>query len=183
MCELGRSPIQSGSMSSAEGFHARIYRQPEQSSDLMEREAGFGESLPASFAYFDRDSSLWKTRQRSFIEGWETFSATWPEWGLMLNGECFGRVPLVLHTCEPGCSSLPTLTVVSCEHPGRRKIKSGQQDCISGALHRRDRWEIGGQYSPSHAAWFMGFPDSWTDLDHTETPSSPKSPNGSDDAS
>ncbi len=176
-------PMIGESMLSAEDSRVRTSAQRERNSDLAAHEADCGVSSPASFAFYDRDSSSWKTQQRSFIEGLATFSETWPRSGLMLNGKCFPRAPSVRHIHAKECFSLPTLTVVSCEHPGRLKIKSHQQDCISGALSRRDNWKTGGQYNPSHAAWLMAFPESWTDLGHTETPSSPRSPNGSADAS
>ena len=37
--------------------------------------------------------------------------------------------------------------------------------------------------NPSFAEWLAGFPIGWTDLEPSETPSSPKSPNTSDAAS
>ena len=42
---------------------------------------------------------------------------------------------------------------------------------------------VGGQLNPTWVEWLMGFPIGWTDLEPSETPSSPKSPNGSDDES
>ncbi len=38
----------------------------------------------------------------------------------------------------------------------------------------------GGQLNPTWVEWLMGFPSGWTDLEHSETPSSRKSPSGSD---
>lgn len=38
----------------------------------------------------------------------------------------------------------------------------------------------GGYLNPDWIEWLMGFPHRWTDLSHSETPSCPKSPNGSD---
>ena len=37
-----------------------------------------------------------------------------------------------------------------------------------------------GQLNPTWVEWLMGFPTGWTDLEHSETPSSPKSHNTSD---
>ncbi len=36
----------------------------------------------------------------------------------------------------------------------------------------------GGQLNPTWVEWLMGFPEGWTDLEDSETPSSPKSQNG-----
>lgn len=180
MSEHGHNQTQSKLMSSAVGSRAKTSARLERKRASRVSEAGYGSSLRESFAFLDRKSSSWRTRQRSLTGGWMLFSGTWPRSGLMLNGTCYRRAPLVPRMHEKECFSLPTLTVVSCEHPGRQQIKEHQQDCISGALSRRDEWGPGGQYSPSHAAWFMGFPESWTDLGHTETPSSHKSQNGSE---
>jgi hypothetical protein len=40
-----------------------------------------------------------------------------------------------------------------------------------------------GQLNPTWVEWLMGFPPGWTDLNVSGTPSSPKSPNGSDNKS
>jgi hypothetical protein len=38
----------------------------------------------------------------------------------------------------------------------------------------------GGHLNPTWVEWLMGFPLGWTDLEDSETPSSPRSPNTSD---
>lgn len=179
-CEHSRQAAIGASTLSAVASHVRTYRRQGVRPESKASEADCGESLRESFAEFDHDSSSWKTRQRSLFAEWVEFSATWPRTGLMLNGKCFRRADSEPHICGSECSSLPTLTKVACEHPGRQRIKEGQQDCTSAALSRRDGWPPGGQMSRSHAAWMMGFPDLWTDLDHTETPYAPQSQNGSD---
>ena len=49
----------------------------------------YGRSLPASFAYFNRDSSSWKTCQQSLFADSEPSLVIWPRWGLMLNGAAY----------------------------------------------------------------------------------------------
>ena len=150
-------------------FHARTFRSPAKEKESTASAPGCGESSRESFAKYDRDSSSWKTRQCLLAGGLDEFSETWPRWGSMRNGESYRRACAVPHIHAKDCFSLPTLTVVSCEHPGRVKLKPGQQTCISMELAKRDKWPNGGRYSRSHAAWMMGFPDSWTDLDRTAT--------------
>ena len=41
----------------------------------------------------------------------------------------------------------------------------------------------GGALNPTWVEWLMGFPVGWTDLEPSETPSSPRSPSTSDDSS
>jgi hypothetical protein len=43
----------------------------------------------ASLTWFDRDSSTWKTSQRSLETDWESFSETWPRAGMTVDGHAF----------------------------------------------------------------------------------------------
>ncbi len=133
------------------------------------READSGKRWPESLAKFDPASSSWKTRQTLLFGADFESLETLPDWGMTRGGELWALDTPVLPITVTGSGFLPTLTVVSCEHPGRHKKKPGQQTCISMELAARDNWPRGGQYSPSHAAWFMGWPDSWTCLDRSAT--------------
>ena len=131
-------------------------------------------SAPASggkwlglLAKYDPASSSWRTPQCSLFEDSEPCLETWPRWGLMHGGECWELPPLAHPTDANESGLLPTLTLISCEHPGRFKLKEGQQTCISMELAKRDKWAVGGKYSPSHAAWFMAWPEWWTSLGHS----------------
>jgi len=74
-----------------EGFHAKTSAQLEKGQELTESEAECGEKWRASFTKYDQDSSLWKTHQCSLLGDLEEFSETWPQWGLMRDGECWER--------------------------------------------------------------------------------------------
>ena len=56
---------------------------------LTESEAECGSTWRGSFTKYDHDSSLWRTHQCSFLGDLEPFSETWPQWGLMRDGECW----------------------------------------------------------------------------------------------
>jgi DNA (cytosine-5)-methyltransferase 1 len=73
------------------GFHAKTFQPLEKAQELMESEAECGEKWHASFTKYDQDSSLWKTHQCSLLGDLEEFSETWPQWGLMRDGECWER--------------------------------------------------------------------------------------------
>jgi hypothetical protein len=77
------------SMSSVVAFHVRTLVQQEKAQESMESAAGCGEKWHASFARYSPDLSLWKTPQRSLLGDSEEFLETWPQWGLMRNGECW----------------------------------------------------------------------------------------------
>ena len=72
-----------------EASRARTSPPPAKAQELQEREAGFGPKCLGSLAKFDPDSHSWKTHQFSLLGGLESFSATWPRWGMMRNGECW----------------------------------------------------------------------------------------------
>lgn len=152
-----------------EDFPVRTSVPPARALDSTESAADCGVRWQGSLARYSPASSSWKTAQCSLLGDSEEFSETWPRWGSMRSGALYLRPTPALPTSERESGLLPTLTVVSCEHPGRVKVKPGQQTCISAELAARDGWERGGQYSPNHAAWFMGWPDSWTSLGHMAT--------------
>ena len=77
--------------------------------------AGSGPSSSGSFAFYDPDSSLWRTYQGSFLSAggtpWEKFSEGWPRAGMTRNGIAFRRPPLAPLTYGIGSGLWPTLTV------------------------------------------------------------------------
>jgi len=72
-----------------EDFHAKTLVPQEKEQELMESAAGCGEKWRASFTKYNPDSCSWKTHQCSLVEDLESFSETWPQWGLMRDGECW----------------------------------------------------------------------------------------------
>ena len=76
-------------MSYREAFHAKTLAPQEKAQELMENEAECGEKWRGSFVKYDPDSSLWRTHQCSLLGGLDEFSETWPQWGLMRDGECW----------------------------------------------------------------------------------------------
>ena len=222
--------------------------------------AGSGRNSQESFAYFDRQLSLWKMSTPSLFGDSEEFSGTWPRSGTMRNGIAYRQPPLVPRI-EGGESSLlltphglsseqgqgggefdkqirvmyPTPTSTDGTKGGRiteRKSReggsliealsartylptpdanfwktgkrgtgtgggqqlseaifyptprAGGRDNCGGSNSRRTAKSngtyIGRSLNPQFVEWMMGFPLGWTDLEDSETPSSPKSPNGSD---
>ena len=72
-----------------EDFHARTLVPQEKVQELTENEAECGEKWRASFTKYDPDTSLWKTHQCSLLGDLDEFLETWPQWGLMRDGECW----------------------------------------------------------------------------------------------
>jgi hypothetical protein len=78
-------------MSYREAFHAKTSLRQAEGQELTEKEAECGEKWRGSFTKYDQDSCSWKTHQCSLLGDLEEFSETWPQWGLMRNGECWER--------------------------------------------------------------------------------------------
>lgn len=76
-------------MSSAVAFHVRTLVPLEKGQELTENEVECGEKWHGSFAKYDPDSCSWKTHQCSLLGDLDEFSETWPQWGLMRDGECW----------------------------------------------------------------------------------------------
>ena len=76
-------------MSYLAGFHAKTLAPQEKAQELKENEAECGEKWRASFTKYNPDTSLWRTHQCSLLGDLEEFSETWPQWGLMRDGECW----------------------------------------------------------------------------------------------
>jgi len=62
---------------------------------LKATDPDYGAITLGSLANFDPALSSWKTSQRCLVEGWETFSETWPRSGMMQNGTAYQLPPLV----------------------------------------------------------------------------------------
>ena len=140
-----------------------------QVTDLTEKDQECGQKWLASFVKYDPSMSLWKTHQCSLLGDLDEFSGTWPQWGLMQDGECWeltlpdltigdnesGLLPTVLATDWKGGTTAPRLD--------------------NGKL-RFDQWrdyvklKHGLTYPhPMHSEMRMGWPVGWTDLNLLET--------------
>jgi DNA (cytosine-5)-methyltransferase 1 len=76
-------------MSYLEAFHAKTSQPQEKVSELTENDLECGEKWRGSFTKYDLDSCSWKTHQCSLLGDLDEFSETWPQWGLMRDGECW----------------------------------------------------------------------------------------------
>ena len=90
-----------------EGFHAKTSVPQEKAQELMENEAECGEKWRGSFTKYDPDSSSWKTHQCSLLGDLEEFLETWPQWGLMRDGECWEQRTLEQTIRGTGFGLLP----------------------------------------------------------------------------
>ena len=102
-----------------EDFHAKTSAPLGGGLALMESAAGCGEKWRASFTKYNPDLRSWKTHQCSLLGDLEPFLETWPQWGLMRNGECWEQKTLAQTTRGTGFGLLllptPTASSMPCE--------------------------------------------------------------------
>ena len=79
-------------------FHAKIFQSQEKEMALKESGQECGEKWRGSFTRYDPDTSLWRTHQCSLLGDLDPFLETWPQWGLMRNGECWEQMTLAQTT-------------------------------------------------------------------------------------
>jgi hypothetical protein len=93
------------------GFHAKTSQPQGGGLELTESEAGCGEKWRASFTKYNPDLRSWKTHQCSLLGDLEPFLETWPQWGLMRDGECWEQQTLAQTTRGTESGLLPTPTM------------------------------------------------------------------------
>jgi hypothetical protein len=157
---------------------ARTSALQEKEPDSTESVQDCGWSLQGSFVKYDRASRSWKTRQCSLLGGSDEFLETWPNWGLMLNGECMERETLELTTKRTGSGLWLTPSVQDCKTDGPKAIqawvdaaKEGKRPKTSAQRLRNQVVFVTGKYghlNPEWIEWLMGWPLGWTDLKHLE---------------
>jgi hypothetical protein len=135
-----------------------------------------------------------KTSQRCFIEGYQTFSETFPRSGTMRSGTVFQLPPLVRLTDATGSGLLPTpgawddrlpnpkIHEAIARHAAKGVNKQmGLRDAVmwptstqDGNYNRKGASEksgdglataVGGSLNPTWVEWLMGFPLGFTDLE------------------
>lgn len=138
-----------------EGSHVRILQTLDQGQESQAHDLVCGRKWPAAFTKLDQKSFLWKTPQPWLIEDLEPSLETFPDWGMMHNGECFRLAPLVLHTHAKECSLWPT-------------PRSGDRDNCGGSNARKKAIQngvyVGRKQNPNLSEWLMGWPIDWTGL-------------------
>ena len=151
---------------------------PAEVRESPEREADCGPRWPESFARFNLHSCSWKTAQCSLLGGWEPFSETWPDWGMMRDGECSARPTPAWSTKGKEFSYMPTITktqIIQPVIPATRKNRSGRLRKIAKTgTEGGMSWGLwmllhGLNPTPKAAEYFMSWPTDWTDLQPLET--------------
>lgn len=161
----------------AEDSHVKtLARQDLEKVYNKEAEADYGQKWQGSFTKWNQDSFLWKTHQLSLIMDSELFSETWPQWGIMQDGECWELIIQDFHTIAEEHGLLPTV------------VKSEGMSFLGGPIRSNETWRNTGRLShrliglwksfakrelngrikqkiachPTFAEWMMNWPEMWS---------------------
>ena len=181
------------SMLSLEDSHAKTLVLQEKAQDSMEKGQDSGEKWQGSFAKYSQDSYSWKTHQCSLLGDLDEFSETWPQWGLMRDGECWEHQTLersmkgsesgllpdnqnFFHTpnttgLDGGSNSRKALKKRISTWPTPTTPSGGGNVGGSGAYKNaiKNGTHIPHSINPNLYEWLMGWPIGWTDLKPLET--------------
>ena len=145
--------------------HAKTLVQQEKEPESKESVQECGEKWRASFTRYDPDMRLWKTHQCSLVGDLEPFLETWPQWGLMRDGECWEQRTLerTIRGTESGLlERMPTPVTSDASGAGRvGPRKSGNISSLKDYLSKHYKMA----YPPVNITeYMMGWPLGWTDL-------------------
>jgi hypothetical protein len=136
-----------------------------------------GSRCSTPFAFFDRDSSSWKTSQISLFAGLIVSSLVLPRAGLMQSGSLFDRPTSVTLTAGRVFSLWPTPTETDASLSRRHgytfegNTGSTLTDAVlsflglTTARKRGERSAAQAGPNPAFVEALMGFPPGWTDVD------------------
>ena len=143
---------------------------------------GAGRGSPTPYAYFDPDSSSWRTSQLLLAINLpsEQSSPTYTRSGSMRSGLLFERMPWAPHTEGPDCSYWPTPTSqnmaggVGYQMSRQAGGTTTRWPTLTGAVRMSEGrpMQEPGLLNPAWVEWLMGLPLGWTDIGFTpsETP-------------
>jgi hypothetical protein len=160
MASLGAASQMSSVVDShALTYHAQTKREKEPTANTP----ASGVKWHGSLAKWDRDSSSWKTPQTSLLEGLDTFSETWPRWGIMLHGECSEVTMPDSFTTGKECGLLPTPLT----NPSKRTLdENGRSVSAKGQRYGVSLWQLaGGHPCPQFQEWLMDWITGWTAIE------------------
>lgn len=155
-----------------EDFPVRTYqRQEKRPAWAKGQDQGYGLKSSEFLAKFDPDTSSLRMSQTCLValltnqaHGCPVYSATWPKWGIMLNGTVFPLPSLGQGMNGTEFGSLPTPIASDNRSRGdismpsvQRRMRIGKQIALSTMFV--------GPACPMCAEIMMGFPEGWSDLE------------------
>jgi len=127
--------------------------------EAMRMNAICGLQPSSAFAWYDQDTSCWRTFQVSLLTNTcDEFTATWPKAGIQRLGVAYLRRKWEHPIRESDGSLLPTPTASSAT---THDTDCQRFDCLTAWMHRQ--YGIG-KVNPRSWEWIMMYPIGWTDL-------------------
>ena len=157
--------------------HAKTLAQQDLEKEYSkEQEVDCGQKWQGSFTKWSQDLFSWKTHQLSLLTGSESFSGTWPQWGMMQDGECWELTIQDYHTIAEGAGLLPTIVKTEGITFLRGTMRSNETWRDTTRLSHRliGLWmnfssrENNGRIQdkivchPTFGEWMMGWPEMWS---------------------
>jgi len=150
--------------------HAKTLANVEQEQELTASAADYGKKWRGLLARYDRDTHSLKTAQCSLIEDSNECLQTWPEWGCMLDGECFALPVLERAIIERGFSWLLTPTAQSWKAwTFRNPLALIRKNHADGNLQEQLMRLYQRMITPRCQEILMMWPEGWTDSRPLET--------------
>ena len=152
---------EAGLMSSAVDSLAPTFQAQEKGLELKGKNLDSGKKWRGSFVKYSQDSHLWRIAQCSLVGDSEPYSETWPRWGLMQDGECWGLADTerLMTEREYGCwVGTPTCQNMKGTTPSL-KFSEGRLP-TPACLAKLN----GGKPNPEWGEWLMGWVIGWTEL-------------------
>ena len=128
----------SGRRCSSEDSRAKILAWQERAQASTEKGRVFGGNTIESLAWFDPDTSSWKTSQLSFTGDCQPFSERFPRSGMMQNGRLYRRQRSVPRTLENVSSLWPTPAAWDGKRGARKP--NGKRGMALSDLPKAEMW-------------------------------------------
>jgi len=154
----------------------------EQEQDCQASDRDCGERWQELLMKYDHETASWKTAQCSLFGGLTEFSGTWPEWGIMLHGECLGvntsgcpitgkeyglLLPTIMHNEGLAFLGGPLRSEESWSNTSRlsHRLIGYWKGWKQRENNARTKLKIA--CHPTFAEWMMDWPPMWTDLNES----------------
>jgi len=105
----------------------RTYLPQEKEQEYVVSDLECGPRWPESLARYDPVTYSWRTAQCSLVEGLESYSEIFSQWGMMHDGEFWEQDTLAPLTSEIESGLWPTPTCQEVEHPNAKITKAGRR--------------------------------------------------------
>ena len=152
----------------------RTYLPQEKELEFVVSDLECGPRWPESLARYDPVTYSWRTAQCSLVEGLESYSEIFPQWGIMHDGEfweltmsedfveenAFGYWPRPVATDAKGA------VLSGIRFHNKRFIRTSQTTGteFGAKLNAAYHLVTGKNIPPSFSEWMMVWPIGWTDL-------------------